>query len=103
AEGLSPMVGALDGDRLAGVFGEDPPAEDALGAGGDLEIRVERRDSFGVADVPVGLDLETQDHLLGGQRLGRDLATTSDLDAARGDWPVGLGELLVGEIRPPLR
>src|SRR5580693_1991299 len=61
---LSKAVSPLDVQGAARSPGEGPLRDDPLGAGGDLQIRVWRKQRLGVANVTVPIDTEAYDNLL---------------------------------------
>ena len=98
APDLSKPVCSLDVQGAAPSLGEGPLTDDPLGAGGDLQIRVWRKQRLGVANVTVPVDTEAHDNLLRGHLVRLDLPAPCDLHPTSAHRSIRRPELLFSEI-----
>jgi len=95
---LPKVVGPLNVQGAPRSLGEGPLTDDPLGAGGDLQVGVWRKQSLSLADVTVPIDVEAHDNLPGGHLIGPDLPAPRDLHPAGAHRPIRRKELLFSEI-----
>jgi hypothetical protein len=95
---LSEAVDSLDVHSATRPLGEAPLTDDALGAGGDLQVGVGRSQRFGLLNVTVPIDIEAHQNLLRRHLVRLDLPAPSDLHPTAAHGPIRREELFLNEI-----
>jgi hypothetical protein len=95
---LPKAVGPLDVHRAPRSLGEGPFTDDALGAGGDLQVGVWCKQRLGLANVTVPIDAEAYDDRLRRHLVGLDLSAPRDLHPTAAHGSIRREELFFRQL-----